>query len=200
MAGAHVIYFIVLCFLVISSGQRRRNVRKQASPIDGVQIQENFNIDQFSGKWYLIGVASHCTYLRSSSYSVEAVVMQVSNEKETVRTNTLHKMEGICWDIKQEYKKTRTIGKFYRKKRGVTTYMAVGETDYSKYAIIAVQQTPKQKLTLKLYGRSTELDENIQMKFRQHVIQHKIPEIFIYEFPSYGHCQSADEFHRLDDS
>ncbi|XP_051893449.1 complement component C8 gamma chain-like [Pristis pectinata] len=180
-----------------SRGRGARRRAQDPTPIDKIQPQHNFNIQQFTGVWRLIAIGSQCSYLRKSNYRLDAVTVRVSDQTEAMRINTLHKMDGICWDIKQDYRKATTPGRFSRKNRGLTTDIVVSDTDYTNYAILFLQQ--RRKITLKLYGRTSNIDEAVQIKFRQLVISNNIPEIFIYAFPQYGFCDAADEFHQLDD-
>ncbi|XP_062929980.1 complement component C8 gamma chain-like [Mobula hypostoma] len=147
--------------------------------------------------WRLIAVGSQCSYLKTNNHNLEAVTMRVSDQTEDMRINTLRKMDGICWNIKQDYKKAVTPGRFSRKNRGLTTDIVVGETDYTNYAILFFQQ--RRKITVKLYGRTSNVDEAVETKFQQLATSNNIPEIFIYAFPQYGFCDAADEFHQLDD-
>ncbi|XP_059850421.1 complement component C8 gamma chain-like isoform X2 [Hypanus sabinus] len=151
----------------------------------------------FTGVWRLIAVGSQCSYLKTNNHNLEAVTVRVSDQSEAMRINTLCKMDGICWDIKQDYKKAAIPGRFSRKNRGLTTDIVVSETDYTNYAIVFFQQ--RRKITVKLYGRTPNVDEAVAIKFQQLVTSNNIPEIFIYTFPQYGFCDAADEFHQLDD-
>ncbi|XP_067868938.1 complement component C8 gamma chain [Heterodontus francisci] len=200
MGSIRLIYLCTLCltyFLCGGGVRQRTSDRRVASPIDRLQAQQNFNIQQFTGVWRLIAVGSECSYLKVNNNRLEAVTMRVTNQDGAIRINTFRKLDGLCWDIKQEFKKATTAGRFSRKNRGLTTDIVIAETDYNNYAILFLQQ--RRKITIKLYGRSIDVDEAVQLKFRQLVINNNIPEIFIYEFPRYGHCDVADEFHQLDD-
>lgn len=177
-----------------SSASRRTQNR---NPIDPIQAQQNFNVQQFAGVWRLFAIASKCSHLATNNHRLEAVVVKVSDQTEAMRVNTLRKLDGICWDIKQEYKKAAIPGRFSRKNRGLTTDIVISETDYTNYAIVFFQQ--RRRITVKLYGRTTNINEAVQRKFRQLVLDNNIQDILIYKFPDYGFCETADEFHQLDD-
>ncbi|XP_020378256.1 complement component C8 gamma chain [Rhincodon typus] len=200
MRSIRLLFLCILCLIFppCSRGTRsRRPNRRVDGPIDGIQAQNNFNVQQFTGVWHLISVGSKCSYLKLNNHRLEAVTMKVTNQDEDIRINTLRKLDGLCWDIKQDYRKGATPGRFSRTNRGLKTYIVIAETDYTNYAILFLQQ--RRKITVKLYGRGIEVSEPVQSKFRQFVIDNNIPEIFIYAFPRYGHCNVADEFHQLDD-
>ncbi|XP_062929979.1 complement component C8 gamma chain-like [Mobula hypostoma] len=197
MGPFNLIFLFMLSLTFLSSGSAARRRARGQSPIDKIQAQQNFNIQQFTGVWRLIAVGSQCSYLKTNNHNLEAVTMRVSDQTEDMRINTLRKMDGICWNIKQDYKKAVTPGRFSRKNRGLTTDIVVGETDYTNYAILFFQQ--RRKITVKLYGRTSNVDEAVETKFQQLATSNNIPEIFIYAFPQYGFCDAADEFHQLDD-
>ncbi|XP_078082876.1 complement component C8 gamma chain isoform X1 [Mustelus asterias] len=200
MSSLHFIYFSALCLTFsscIRDSRRQKADRRRESPIDRIQPQNNFNIQQFTGVWRLIAVGSECSYLKINNHRLEAVTMRVTNQDGDIRMNTLQKLDGLCWDIKQDYQKAETVGRFSRKNRGLTTDIVIADTDYSNYAILFLQQ--RRKITVKLYGREIDVNEALQLKFRQLVLNSNIPEIFIYRFPQYGYCNVADEFHQLDD-
>uniref|UniRef100_UPI00398F81BF complement component C8 gamma chain n=1 Tax=Pristiophorus japonicus TaxID=55135 RepID=UPI00398F81BF len=198
MASMRLIYLCAFCVMLPScGGERRRAPNQRVGPIDRLKAHSNFNLQQFTGIWHLLSVGSECSYLKINNYRLEGVTMQITDQDGAIRMNTFRKLDGLCWDIKQDYDKAAIRGRFSRKNRGLTTDIVVADTDYSNYAILFLQQ--RRKLTVKLYGRSTEVDEAVQEKFRQLVIGNNIPEILIYQFPRYGHCKAADEFHQLDD-
>ncbi|XP_038638363.1 complement component C8 gamma chain isoform X1 [Scyliorhinus canicula] len=200
MGSIHFVYLCAFCltFTSCSRGAGRRNPnRRLEGPIDRIQAQNNFNLQQFTGTWRLIAVASECSYLKINNHRLEAVTMKVTNLDGNIRINTLRKMDGLCWDIKQDYQNPTTPGRFSRKNRGITTNIVIADTDYRNYAIIFLQQ--RRKITVKLYGRVIDVNEAVQLKFRQLVLNNNIPDILIYKFPRYGFCDVADEFHQLDD-
>ncbi|KAK6494809.1 complement component C8 gamma chain-like [Huso huso] len=198
-----------LCFLLaalhglhlsgVHSAGPRKNIIKE-NPIDKIPIQKNFNLDQLTGKWFLIGVASKCEYLRENNFRVEGtsvVLSRSSTQKIALDVSTLRKLDLQCWDIRQEYCSTKTNGRLLLKGRGSgnDVDIVVGETDYQSYAILYYQQ--RRKITVKLYGRSSDIPDNIIDKFQEAVLKQNIGEDFIYYFPKYGFCESADEFHIL---
>ncbi|XP_078082877.1 complement component C8 gamma chain isoform X2 [Mustelus asterias] len=181
MSSLHFIYFSALCLTFsscIRDSRRQKADRRRESPIDRIQPQNNFNIQQFTGVWRLIAVGSECSYLKINNHRLEAVTMRVTNQDGDIRMNTLQKLDGLCWDIKQDYQKAETVGRFSRKNRGLTTDIVIADTDYSNYAILFLQQ--RRKITVKLYGREIDVNEALQLKFRQLVLNSNIPEIFIY--------------------
>ncbi|XP_043575737.1 complement component C8 gamma chain [Chiloscyllium plagiosum] len=153
MGSIHLLFLCALCliFSPCSRGTRsQRPNRRIDNPIDRIQAQNNFNVQQFTGVWHLISVGSMCGYLKLNNHRLEAVTMKVTNQNQDIRINTLRKLDGLCWDIKQDYKMDATPGRFSRKNRGIKTDIVIAETDYSNYAILFLQQ--RRKITVKLYG------------------------------------------------
>uniref|UniRef100_A0A8C5QWP2 Lipocalin/cytosolic fatty-acid binding domain-containing protein n=1 Tax=Leptobrachium leishanense TaxID=445787 RepID=A0A8C5QWP2_9ANUR len=140
---------------------------------------------QFSGQWYLLSIASECNYLKVNNHRVEATVVQASRSTkqkatEDLSMKTLRKLDGICWEIRQEYPKNKVSGRFTVK--GAAT--CDKKTDYENYAILYYQR--QRKITLKLYGRKKTASDDIYRKFEEHVSGQGIDLIYIYPFPSYG--------------
>ncbi|XP_043922588.1 complement component C8 gamma chain [Protopterus annectens] len=191
------VLLLIILSVVVISGQKQKRPPNVPSPIDSIKPQENFDPKRFSGKWYLIGVASECNYLREYNHQTEATAMVVSQMpvENNHAVSTFRKLDGLCWEIKQEYEITKVKGKFSQKANGIKIDIVVGKTDYSNYAIIYYQKL--KKITLKLYGRNPSVAPDIVQQFEQNAMNQKINEDFIYYFPKYGFCDSADEFHIL---
>ncbi|XP_063287817.1 complement component C8 gamma chain [Pelobates fuscus] len=174
-------------------------------PIDKIQVQANFNMDKFAGQWYLLSVASECNYLKANNHRVEATIINAARstkprETENLLVHTLRKMDGICWEIKQKYRKNKINGRFILKVRGSIRQldMVVAETDYENYAILYYQR--QKKITIKLYGRGKTVKDDIYRKFDGHASNQGIDLLYIYPFPTYGFCEKADQFHILDET
>ncbi|XP_016350748.1 uncharacterized protein LOC107695378 [Sinocyclocheilus anshuiensis] len=69
-----------------------------------------------------------------------------------------------CWEIKQNYMKTKTPGQLFLqgKRPAENVDIMVLETDYSSYATVVFKRAGK--ITMKLYGRSSEVPDNILEK------------------------------------
>uniref|UniRef100_A0A8C5WJ95 Lipocalin/cytosolic fatty-acid binding domain-containing protein n=1 Tax=Leptobrachium leishanense TaxID=445787 RepID=A0A8C5WJ95_9ANUR len=129
---------------------------------------------QFSGQWYLLSIASECNYLKVNNHRVEATVVQASRSTKQKATEDL---DGICWEIRQEYPKNKVSGRFTVKGR----YARAATCDKSLSLC-----SGRGKITLKLYGRKKTASDDIYRKFEEHVSGQGIDLIYIYPFPSYG--------------
>ncbi|XP_053137783.1 complement component C8 gamma chain isoform X1 [Hemicordylus capensis] len=199
--GPATFLFLSALLLASPSCAQRRWMRPPAeNPIDKISIQANFDPNQFAGKWFLVGVASRCSYLSENSHQLEATNVVVSvagtTPSKSLLIGTSRPMDGICWNIKQFYHATKTPGRYLLKGRGSPVDVVVGETDYSSYAIVYYQKA--RKITAKLYGRNIRVSDAMVTKFEERVVAVGFNEDLTYYFPTYGFCDVADQFHILD--
>ncbi|KAF1669722.1 CO8G protein, partial [Pygoscelis papua] len=154
---------------------------------------------QLAGKWFLVGMASRCSYLAEHSHELEATAVTVTVlDGQSLAISTFRKLDGMCWEIRQHYLPAQAHGRFLLKGRGYggKVGVVVGETDHSSYAILYYQKG--QSISVKLYGRSVRVSDAVVDKFEQRVSAVGLSEDMTYYFPTYGFCDSADEFHVLD--
>uniref|UniRef100_A0A452HDJ8 Lipocalin/cytosolic fatty-acid binding domain-containing protein n=1 Tax=Gopherus agassizii TaxID=38772 RepID=A0A452HDJ8_9SAUR len=203
---------LVLLLASLAPGQRQRRPPALESLFEKIKIQENFDVQQVREglgnaghpgrwhsspggplwKWFLVGVASKCDYLREYNHQLEATTMAVSaSEGKSLAISTFRKLDGVCWEIKQQYRSTKAQGRFLLKSRGSNMDVVVGETDYSSYAILYYQKL--RKISIKLFGRSVRVSDAIVGKFEQRITEMNMSEDFTYYFPTYGkswlsHC------------
>ncbi|NXG86616.1 CO8G protein, partial [Stercorarius parasiticus] len=154
---------------------------------------------QLAGRWFLVGMASHCSYLAEHSHQLEATTVTVTIlDGQSLAISTFRKLDGMCWEIRQRYLPTQAHGRFLLKGRGYGSKVdvVVGETDYSTYAILYYQKG--RSISVKLYGRTSRVSDAVTDKFEQCVRAVGLNEDVTYYFPQYGFCDSTDEFHILD--
>ncbi|XP_051970769.1 complement component C8 gamma chain [Xyrauchen texanus] len=161
--------------------------------IEKLAPDQNINIDQMSGKWYLITVASQCKNILESGFKVESTTINLDVTGDKVSTSTLRKLNYECWEIKQNYMKTTTPGRLLLKGKRPTENVdiIVLETDYSSYAVLAFKRAGK--MTIKLYGRSSDMPDHIVDKFENRAKTFNLGLEFVFQFPDYGFCQSPDK-------
>ncbi|KAM5146354.1 complement component C8 gamma chain [Mantella aurantiaca] len=203
MSFPNVIFLLMILSAPSTWGQRNKKPPPQ-SPIDKIQAVTNFDISKFAGKWYLLSIASECNYLKTNNHRVEATLIQASASKnsqgtEVMAVSTFRELDGICWEIKHAYQTNKIKGRFILKGKGYMGKVDVvlAETDYQNYAIFYYQR--KNKITLKLYGRKTKVTDDIYRKFDDHVKKQGMDLEYIYQFPAYGFCEKADQFHILNE-
>ncbi|XP_070614490.1 complement component C8 gamma chain [Erythrolamprus reginae] len=190
---------LFLAGLLLASPSWARKPPPQKSPIEKISTQGDFDPGQFAGKWFLVGVASECLYLRENGYRVEATNVVVSEaDGGSLRFSTFRPLEGICWNIKQSYFAHKTPGRFLLKGRGVPVEVVVGETDYSTYAILYFQKN--RRISAKLYGRTAQVATSVLKKFEAAMTALGFSDDLIFYYPVYGFCSSTDQFHVLDET
>nr|XP_060613274.1 complement component C8 gamma chain [Anolis sagrei ordinatus] len=200
-------FLLCLCLASFSQGAqpRRQPPVPQKPPIETVALQPDFDPEQFAGTWFLVATASRCAYLSENHYRLEAtnvVVTLVPNAdsgEKALLFSTFRPLEGHCWNITQTYFPGKTRGRFQIKGRSLPVEVAIGETDYSSYAVLFLQRA--KGLSAKLYGRSAKVGPAVTAKFERRVRDLGLDENdHIFYFPSYGFCHTADSFHTLDET
>nr|XP_020664833.1 complement component C8 gamma chain [Pogona vitticeps] len=199
--------FLFICGLLLSSPgnaqRRRKKPPAPKNPIDSIGIQSNFDPNRFAGKWFLVGVASRCSYLSQNHYRLEATnVMVTVADAETPEKPLLFSifrpLDGHCWNIRQTYFPTKTAGRFQVRGRGRNVDVVVAETDYNSYAIVYYQKAGK--ISAKLYGRSIKVGDAVTAKFEERMASVGLDLNQVFYFPVYGFCDSVDEYHILDET
>ncbi|XP_068020301.1 complement component C8 gamma chain [Melanerpes formicivorus] len=185
----------------LGQGPRRRRPPAPQSPLEKVAAQAELSLPQLAGRWFLVGVASRCSYLAEHSHRLEATAVTVTvPDGQSLAVSTFRKLAGTCWELRQRYLPAQAHGRFLLKGRGYGSKVDVvlGETDHSSYAILYYQRG--HSISIKLYGRSSQLSDLVVEKFEQRAEAAGLSRDLIYYFPTYGFCDSADEFHILDET
>nr|XP_047909694.1 complement component C8 gamma chain isoform X1 [Anser cygnoides] len=185
--------------LAALQGHGRRPPPPQ-SPLEKVAVAEHLSLPQLAGRWFLVGVASRCGYLAEHSHQLEATAVTVAvPDGQSLTVSTFKKLDGMCWEIRQRYLPAGPRGRFFLKGRGYGSKVdvVVAETDHSSYAILYYQKG--RSISVKLYGRSSKVSDAIADKFEQRARAVGLSEDVTYYFPTYGFCDSADEFHILNE-
>ncbi|XP_016410155.1 complement component C8 gamma chain-like [Sinocyclocheilus rhinocerous] len=164
--------FFVLTWLGFWEPAEARRARFKPTPpktkkseaektIEKLAPGQNINIDQMSGKWYLLTVASRCKNLLESG-KVESTIVTRTVTGEKVSVSTVRKLNFECWEIKQNYMETKTPGQLFLqgKRPAENVDIMVLETD--SYATVVFKRAGE--ITMKLYGRSSEVPDNILEK------------------------------------
>ncbi|CAI5789379.1 Hypothetical predicted protein [Podarcis lilfordi] len=114
-------FVLLLPLLLAAPGAARRPQKRPApeNPIDKIDVQANFDLGQFAGKWFLVGVASQCSYLSENSHRLEATNLVVSvggaSSQGSLLVSTFRPLDGVCWNIQQTYFPTKIPGRFLLK-------------------------------------------------------------------------------------
>ncbi|KAK5850194.1 hypothetical protein PBY51_014463 [Eleginops maclovinus] len=179
--------------------QRPRPKKPKVDPIDLAPAAQNIDIQQMTGTWYLLNMASKCSYLINHGTKVEPTVMTLtrspdSDQTLSVSTKTRHNHQ--CWEILQRYHVSPATGKLTLKgaRSELDTEIVIGETDYNSYAIMYFQK--RGQISIKLYSRSVDnLSEPLLSKFEQLAEKQKFGLAYLFPFPTYSHCGAVDQDH-----
>lgn len=179
--------------------QRRPPKKPKVVPTDSTPPAQNIDIQQMTGKWYLLNIASKCSYLMKHGSKVEPTVMTLTGPSDqilSVSTKTRHNHQ--CWEILQQYHLSSTPGKLILQgaRPEFNTEIVIGDTDYTSYAVLHYQKLGK--ITVKLYSRSVdELSEPVLTKFEQLAEKHGMGLAYLFPFPTYSHCGDVDQDHKI---
>ncbi|NXJ13903.1 CO8G protein, partial [Odontophorus gujanensis] len=166
--------------------------RPPPSPLETVLTEGNLSLSELVGRWFLVGTASRCSYLAENSHRLEATAMTVAApDGRSLVIGTFRRLDGQCWEIRQRYVPAGAHGRFSVRGHGYKSKMevVVGEMDPHSYAIIYYQDS--QGLSVKLYGRSSQLSDTIVDKFEQRARAVGLSEDVTHYFPTYGGCHAA---------
>ncbi|XP_036414737.1 complement component C8 gamma chain [Colossoma macropomum] len=168
--------------------------KKKEKPEEEITPAKDIDIHQMSGKWYLLTVASRCQHLLEKGFKVEGTTITLTPPASTnspLKVSTFTKLNYQCWEIQQHYETTKITGHFLLKGNMplMNTEITVIDTDYSSYSILVYKRM--KKITMKLYGRSTQVPDAIVDKFEELAKKHNMGLDVIFQFPDYGFCQSA---------
>ncbi|XP_054358934.1 complement component C8 gamma chain isoform X1 [Pongo pygmaeus] len=182
-----------------SLGQRPQRPPRPPSPISTIQPKANFDAQQFAGTWLLVAVGSACRFLQEQGHRAEATTLHVAPQGKAMAVSTFRKLDGICWQVRQLYGDTGVLGRFLLQARGArgAVHVVVAETDYQSFAVLYLEQAGQ--LSVKLYARSLPVSDSVLNGFEQRVREAHLTEDQIFYFPKYGFCESADQFHVLDE-
>nr|XP_048281768.1 complement component C8 gamma chain [Myodes glareolus] len=197
MLSPRAVLFFTLLLTAISLGQRARKPSRAPSPISTIQAQANFNVEQFAGTWLLVAVGSACRYLQEQGHRAEATTLHTAPQGAAMAVSTFRKLDGICWQVRQRFGDTGVPGRFLLQGARGPVHVVVAETDYQNFAVLYLEQA--RRLSVKLYVRSLPVSDSALNVFEQRVRGANLTEHQVFFFPKYGFCETADQFHTLNE-
>ncbi|XP_041531003.1 complement component C8 gamma chain [Microtus oregoni] len=197
MLSPRAVLFFTLLLTSISLGQRARKPSRAPSPISTIQAQANFNVEQFAGTWLLVAVGSACRFLQEQGHRAEATTLHTTPQGAAMAVSTFRKLDGICWQIRQRFEDTGVPGRFLLQGARGPVPVVVAETDYQNFAVLYLEQA--RRLSVKLYVRSLPVSDSALNVFEQRVRGANLTEHQVFYFPKYGFCETADQFHTLNE-
>ncbi|CAH6788698.1 C8g [Phodopus roborovskii] len=151
----------------------------------------------FAGTWFLVAVGSACRFLQEQGHRAEATKLHTAPQGAAMAVSTFRKLDGICWQVRQLFGNTGVPGRFLLQGARVPVHVVVAETDYQNFAILYLEKA--RKLSVKLYVRSLPVSDSALDVFEQRVRGANLTEHQIFFFPKYGFCETADQFHILNE-
>ncbi|XP_056594374.1 complement component C8 gamma chain [Triplophysa dalaica] len=196
--------FVLIWLSLLEHGETRRASFKPRPPqkpkpteaekaVQKLTPSQNIDINQMSGRWYLVSVMSRCKTLLEKGFKLESTTIDLENNGNKLSVVTTTKLNFECWKISQNYTITKTPGQFILKgKRSADDMdLIVFDTDYSSYAILVFKRG--KKITMKLYGRSGIVPDNAIDKFEDHAKIFGFGLDLLFQYPHYGFCESEDK-------
>ncbi|NXC68676.1 AMBP protein, partial [Anhinga anhinga] len=178
-----------LLFLLLFTVASGTPIRDQD---EDIQVQENFEAERMYGKWYDIAIGTTCKWMKNykEKFSMGTLVLGPGPSANQISTASTRLRQGDCTLISGEYQKTSTPGKYtyYNPKWDVSIRSYVLRTNYEEYAVILMKKKSSfgPSTTLKLYGRSPELREDLIETFQQLALEMGIPADSIFILANRG--------------
>ncbi|MBN3304173.1 lipocalin [Amia ocellicauda] len=159
-----------------------------------VQPQKDFNLQKFSGKWYLIGFATNAPWFVAKKTAMKqgVVVFTPTAGGDLDMSYSSKKADGTCWQATHLATKTETPGRFtfFSQRWGNNNDMRIVESKYEEYTMVYTIKTKGEDTStlLKIYSRTTELRPELLQKFRQFCIENGIEKDNIAILPVNDEC------------
>uniref|UniRef100_A0A8B9NS04 Protein AMBP n=1 Tax=Apteryx owenii TaxID=8824 RepID=A0A8B9NS04_APTOW len=159
---------------------------------EDIQVQENFDAERMYGKWYDIAIATTCKWMKNykEKFNMGTLVLGPGLSDDQISTISTRLRQDDCTHVSGEYQKTTTPGRYtyYNPKWDVSIKSYVLRTNYEEYAVILIKKKSSfgPTTTLKLYGRSPELREDLIEAFQQLALEMGIPEDSIFILANKG--------------
>ncbi|XP_041091419.1 lipocalin-like [Polyodon spathula] len=137
------------------------------------QPQKDFNLEKFSGKWYLTGMGSNAQwFMNKKSWMKMVTTVFTPTAEGNLDVVITSDKEGDCWQMRHLFVKTETPGRFtfYSKAWASDNDVRMVETNYDEFALVHTINIKEGNVNIitKLYGRSQELRPELIQKFQQH--------------------------------
>ncbi|NXW71386.1 AMBP protein, partial [Hirundo rustica] len=161
---------------------------------EDIQVQENFEAERMYGKWFDIAIGTTCKWMKNykEKFSMGTLVLGPGPSANQISATSTRLRQGDCIQVSGEYQKTSTSGKYtyYSPKWDMSIQSYVLRTNYEEYAVILMKKKSSfgPSTTLKLYGMSPELREDLIDSFHQLALDMGIPEDSIFILANRGEC------------
>ncbi|XP_078405856.1 papilin-like [Cetorhinus maximus] len=163
---------------------------------DNVQVQENFDLNQFLGTWFSLGNGCDCRWFiekYKEEFSISKLILSTNEQLNKLIGNFVYDRNGTCVNLTGQYEIQRSSGHFVFIPSSVfevTADIRIIETNYHEYAFILYDRMKgiNQTKSVALYGRTRKLRKEINEQFIQFALKQGIPEDMILLLPERGAC------------
>ncbi|XP_062873943.1 lipocalin-15 [Trichomycterus rosablanca] len=146
-----------------------------------IQPQQDFNLEQFTGEWYRLGVAYDYQLFIKYKDKMQInkgflVLNEDSGANLTMWSMDRHK---VCTSSFYEYEKTDIPGFFtyFSERHKIQKDITVVETNYTDYGIVLKYKKMNKDYTqLALYGRTPDISPEVRGIFRSYALSLGFPE------------------------
>ncbi|KAM5328754.1 protein AMBP [Glossophaga mutica] len=167
---------------------------------DDIQVQENFSLPRFYGKWFNVAIGSTCPWLVrfKDRMTMSTLLLREGATERQISTTSTRWRNGVCEELSGFFEKTDTDGKFryHKSKWNVTLECYVVYTNYDEYAITLTKKLSHHRgptFTAKLYGREPQLREGLLEEFREFALGLGIPSDSIFTMADRGECVPGEQ-------
>ncbi|XP_064231681.1 neutrophil gelatinase-associated lipocalin [Aotus nancymaae] len=143
-----------------------------APPLSKVPLQQNFQDNQFQGKWYVVGLAGNAIGREDQdSLKMYATIYELKEDKSYNVTSVLFR-KGKCDYWIRTFVPSSQPGEFklgnIETHPGLTSYIVrVVSTDYKQHAVVFFKKASHNREYFKvtLYGRTKKLTSDLKENF-----------------------------------
>ncbi|NWU98277.1 LIPO protein, partial [Upupa epops] len=160
---------------------------------DDVPVQDDFQQDQLTGRWYGIGLASNSPWFKEKKHLMKMCTTIISATPDgNLEVTSTYPKGDHCEKRNSLYMKTEQPGRFsYTSPRwGSNHSIRVVETNYDEYALVATQiskSTGSSTMVL-LYGRTKQLSPERLERFSQFSREQGLKDEEILVLPQTDKC------------
>ncbi|KAL8174231.1 UNVERIFIED_CONTAM: hypothetical protein K2H54_040663 [Gekko kuhli] len=146
-----------------------------------VPIQPDFDIQQFSGKWYPIALVMDRERLKNIEV-LDNIAQPSDNGDLLLRVH--YYQDGACGTNDIQFLQTDEPGKFTI--AGGLSTMRIVEIDYSSYCIFHIEAAGSN--ILHLYSREPQVSDAVKEKYMNHITSMQFPADNIHYEKRTGEC------------
>ncbi|XP_008422212.1 protein AMBP-like [Poecilia reticulata] len=193
------VVFLVPLLVVGSTWTHQMDPVIENSP---VRPMENFDFEQFIGRWYEMAVLSTCPhYMQRKKRNPVIVALDlkhVPTQHNFTMTSSTFK-NGTCVETLTVYSLTSTPGRFFHHvaRFGADVDSFVIRTNYDEYALMlqlsTEQPSGNKTTTVKLYGRTTSVSRPVLDQFNALIRHHEMSEDAAIMNQHKGDCFSGKQ-------